>query len=99
MLYRSFRRKTKRFLQAVGIYPIGTSYKKLKNLGSKHFDSAKLIDRLLRYEMVTGLRIDWKDKCVLELGGGPVLGWALLAIACGAKQYLFLEPAFNQEMI
>ncbi|MCH7655861.1 MAG: methyltransferase domain-containing protein [Chloroflexi bacterium] len=65
----------------------------------KHADPAKLIDRLFRYERALGEEIDFAGKTVLEIGAGPVLGWALVGIARGAACYHVLEPAFNPAVL
>ncbi len=92
------KRRIKTVLNATGIRNGRFNYHP-DRLDSKHFDSAKLIDRRLRYEQATGRRPVWTGKRVLELGGGPVLGWAILAILEGATKYYFLEPAFNPDVL
>ena len=92
------KRRIKTVLKATGLRNTRFKYHPGR-LDSKHFDSAKLIDRRMRYEQATGRRLVWKGKRVLELGGGPVLGWAILAILEGATRYYFLEPAFNPDVL
>lgn len=36
---------------------------------------------------------------MLEIGAGPLLGWALSALALGAKKYVVLEPAMDISVI
>ena len=65
----------------------------------KHADPTKLIDRLHRYEQALGEEIEFAGKTVLEIGAGPVLGWALVGLARGATKYNVVEPAFNPEVV
>ena len=66
---------------------------------SKHVDPAKVIDRLLRYQRCLGEEISFENKVVLEIGAGPLLGWALSGLALGAKKYIVLEPAMDLGLI
>ena len=65
----------------------------------KHADPTKLIDRLHRYERALGEGIDFAGKAVLEIGAGPMLGWALVGLARGAAKYHVVEPVFNPEVV
>jgi len=75
------------------------SYNPGSRLEQKHLDPAKLIDRFERYQKITGVEINFEDKRVLELGGGPLLGWAYLAKARGAAHYVFNDMALNESLI
>jgi SAM-dependent methyltransferase len=66
---------------------------------AKHNAPTLVIDRLLRYQHALGHDIDFADKNVLELGAGPVLGWALTGLALGAQRYTVLDPSFNDDVI
>lgn len=76
-------------------------------LGSKshiHMDGAKPIDRLQRYERVLQTKIgrtpfDFSGKHVFELGSGPLLGWAPIAVYLGASSYVCVEPQFHPEVL
>ncbi len=65
----------------------------------KHGDPARLIDRLHRYERALGEEIDFAGRTVLEIGAGPVLGWALVGLARVAVRYYVVEPAFNPAVV
>ena len=58
-----------------------------------------MVDRLLRYQLCLGENIPFSGRTVLELGAGPLLGWAFVGLALGAKKYYVLEPAFNQKVV
>ena len=66
-----------------------------------------LIDRWERYKRVIKLNInntavsnlDFNNKVVFELGCGPLLGFAPIAIFNGAKQYYYSEPFLNFETL
>ena len=66
---------------------------------AKHNAPTLVIDRLLRYQRALGHDIDFANKRVLELGAGPVLGWALTGLALGAQHYTVLDPSFNDDLI
>ena len=66
---------------------------------AKHNAPTLVVDRLLRYQRALGHDIDFGDKRVLELGAGPVLGWALAGLALGAQRYIVLDPSFNPDVI
>lgn len=65
---------------------------------SKHTNPASLIDRLLRYEACLGEKIPFQGRTVLGIGAGPLLGWAFVALALGAKRYYVLEPGLDSEL-
>lgn len=65
----------------------------------KHLDPTKQIDRLIRYEHLLGHQIDFQGKTVLEVGAGPMLGWAMVALARGAARYYVLEPGFHARVL
>lgn len=66
---------------------------------AKHTDPAKLVDRLLRYQDCLGEKISFQGRTVLEIGAGPLLGWAFVALAAGAKQYYVLEPGLDPGLL
>ena len=66
---------------------------------AKHNAPTLVVDRLLRYQRALGHDIDFGGKRVLELGAGPVLGWALTGFALGAQRYVVLDPSFNPDVI
>ena len=76
----------------------GSSYDLQTILDSpKYMDPAKVIDRLERYQRVLGNRgpwdrIDFNGRTVLEIGCGPLLGWAPVAIYLGCEKYVGVEP-------
>lgn len=64
----------------------------------------KAHDFLHRYEMALARHghwppLDFTDKRVLELGCGPLLGFAPLAIFLGCSEYLCVEPMLNMEFV
>lgn len=70
----------------------------------KHMRTQRCYDFLSRYETILSRGKKWEpigfqDKTILELGCGPVLGFAPLAVYLGAKEYLCLDPAFNPAVI
>ena len=73
----------------------------------KYSSISSLIDRWERYKRVIKLNInnsassnlDFNDKVVLELGCGPLLGFAPIAIFNGAKKYYYSEPFLNLETL
>jgi SAM-dependent methyltransferase len=66
---------------------------------AKHNSPTLVVDRLLRYQRALGHDIDFAGRSVLELGAGPVLGWALTGLALGAQRYTVLDPSFNADVI
>lgn len=71
----------------------------------KYLNPTAEVDRFERYMRVLryNTRDDWQprfeDAVVLELGCGPVLGIAPLAVFRGARRVLYSEPAFNRELL
>lgn len=66
----------------------------------KHMRQQRLYDFLSRYERILDRNTDWvslsfEGKNVLELGCGPLMGWAPLAIFSGCERYTCIEPQFN----
>jgi hypothetical protein len=72
---------------------------------SKHMQSQRPYNFLNRYETIIsrvlgdGYRLEFEGKRVLEIGCGPLLGWAPLAIFLGARDYLCVEPMFNPDIL
>ena len=67
---------------------------------SKNMRSQRLYDFLSRYEAIIAKRqswtpIDFKDRNVIELGTGPSLGWAPLAVFLGCDHFTCIEPFCN----
>ena len=63
----------------------------------------RLYDFLSRYEAILARNqawqpLDFDGRDVLELGSGPVFGWAPLAIFRGASRYVCVEPHLNPEV-
>ena len=63
----------------------------------KHTRSQRLYDFLSRYEAILARAINWtsidfEDREVLEIGAGPVAGWAPLGVFLGSKRYVCVEP-------
>ncbi len=61
-------------------------------------------DFLSRYETIIGRRHDWPkidfaDRAVLEIGCGPMLGWAPLAVFLGCRRYTCVEPYADLEVL
>jgi hypothetical protein len=70
----------------------------------KHMRSQRLYDYLSRYEAIITRRhtwtpIDFTDRKVVELGSGPVLGWAPLAVFLGCSSYTCVEPFYNPAIL
>jgi len=67
-----------------------------------HMNASRPIDRYFRYQRVLSNRIPWQDlefegKTVLEIGCGPLLGWAPLGIYLGCERYYCVEPRMRRE--
>jgi SAM-dependent methyltransferase len=67
-----------------------------------HMDARRPIDRFFRYQRVLRNQIPWQDlqlegKTVLEIGSGPLLGWAPLAVYLGCERYYCVEPRMRFE--
>lgn len=80
-----------------GIFPID------EVMGSKYMRGHRMTDFLVRYKIIVQRHyplwnLDFFNKKVLEIGGGPVLGWAPLAIFMGCKRYVHIEPMYNSEI-
>ena len=70
----------------------------------KHFDPCKLLDRLGRYQTVLRNSGEWVDlefsgKNVLEIGSGPLLGWAPIACFLGCAHYVCVELHFDSTVV
>lgn len=66
-------------------------------LASSKLRPQRLWDMLSRYEAILRRQTSWPDlifqnQRVLELGSGPLLGWAPLALFCGAESYDCIDP-------
>jgi len=63
------------------------------------------IDRFARYGRVIKrfqkgwVQPDFSDSVVLELGCGPLLGIAPIAVYSGARRFFYSEPAFSRDLI
>jgi hypothetical protein len=72
---------------------------------TKHMQSQRPYNFLNRYETIInrvlgdGHGLDFNGKRVLEIGCGPLLGWAPLAIFLGARDYVCVEPMFNPDIL
>jgi len=72
---------------------------------AKHMRTQRPYDFLNRYETIVsrvlgeGYELEFAGKHVLEIGCGPLLGWAPLAIFLGAQHYTCVEPMFNPNII
>ncbi len=61
-------------------------------------------DFLSRYETIIGRHHDWPKidfagRAVLEIGCGPMLGWAPLAVFLGCQRYTCVEPYADLEVL
>jgi SAM-dependent methyltransferase len=71
----------------------------------KHMRTQRLYDFLSRYETIAHRALeDWQSlefegRRVLEIGCGPLLGWAPLAIFKGCRSYVCVEPMFNPAVL
>jgi hypothetical protein len=70
----------------------------------KHTRSQRLSDYLSRYERILARNIDWPSldfdgKNVIEIGAGPVAGWAPLAVQQGCAQYDCVEPFCDPDIL
>ena len=77
----------------------------LTSLAINKINTTQLIDRHERYKRVTNNNIklefdifNFKNKSILEVGSGPLLGLGPLAHFCNCKEFLFYEPNFNPEI-
>lgn len=64
----------------------------------------RLYDFLSRYQAIIRRHYSWDDlifegKNVLEIGCGPLIGWAPLAIFLGCKSFTCVEPYINKELL
>lgn len=67
---------------------------------SKHMRSQRLYDFLSRYETIIAknhswVPIDFKGRNVIEIGTGPAMGWAPLAVFLGCAHFTCIEPFYN----
>jgi hypothetical protein len=73
-------------------------------IGSKYMRGQRMTDFLVRYKTIVQRHhplwnLDFNNKKVLEIGGGPVLGWAPLAIFLGCRRYVHIEPMYNPKIL
>ncbi len=66
----------------------------------KHMRPQRMFDYLSRYQAILRRHLDWDDlnfvgQRVLELGCGPLAGWAPMAVFLGCQTYTCVEPMFN----
>lgn len=66
---------------------------------------SRMLDILLRYEHILKSRkesfsvFNFENKNILEIGCGPVIGFAPIAIFLGCKSYTGIEPMFNNGIL
>jgi hypothetical protein len=70
----------------------------------KALRSQRPYDFLSRYETIIGRHHDWpnidfSDRSVIEIGCGPMLGWAPLAVFLGCRRYTCVEPYIDLEVL
>jgi hypothetical protein len=70
----------------------------------KYMRPQRAVDFLLRYERIIqkenpAWKLDFTGKNVLEVGSGPLLGFAPFAVFMGCRQYVCLEPMYNPEIL
>jgi SAM-dependent methyltransferase len=66
----------------------------------KHLRPQRPYDMLSRYEAIISRHHSWpplefEGRSVIEIGAGPVLGFAPLAVFLGCARYVCVEPEFN----
>jgi SAM-dependent methyltransferase len=71
---------------------------------SKFLRAQRMINFLWRYEKIIqrhqpSWSIDFSQKKVLEIGGGPVLGFAPIAVFFGCAKHVYVEPFYNGEIL
>lgn len=69
----------------------------------KHIRPQRLYDMLSRYEAIIRRHYPWPslefdDRSVLEIGAGPLLGFAPLAVFLDCARYLCIEPGYNPKI-
>ena len=79
-------------------------YSKQEIYSPKNQRSQRLFDFLNRYETVLQRvhrwnKLDFRNKNVLEIGCGPMLGWAPLAIFRGARHVDCVEIMYNPKVM
>lgn len=70
----------------------------------KHMRHQRVYDMLSRYETILARAIGWPaldfaGRRVLELGCGPMLGWAPLALFCGAERVVAVDPEWEPAVL
>ncbi len=70
----------------------------------KYMRAQRGFDFLNRYQSILKKHLKWeelnfKGKHVLEIGSGPLLGWAPLSILMGCQSYTCVEPMFNPAVL
>ncbi len=71
---------------------------------AKHLKPQRMVNFLMRTEKIVQRHqadwcLDFEGKRVLEIGGGPVLGFAPIAVFLGCEKYVLVEPFHNPEII
>ena len=71
---------------------------------AKHMRPQRMFDYLSRYQAILKRHGDWVDldfagQRVLELGCGPLAGWAPMAVFLGCQAYTCVEPMFNPAVL
>ena len=69
-----------------------------------HMDPRRVLDRFLRYERLLQMKskwtpLDFDGKQILEIGCGPMLGIAPIAVYLGATRCVCIDPRFQAEVL
>ncbi len=70
----------------------------------KHMRPQRHYDFLSRYEAILSANCSWEPisfdgKRVIEMGSGPVLGWAAMGVFLGCEEYFCVDPYFNPKIL
>jgi len=71
---------------------------------NKHLRPQRMINFLWRYETIIrrvqpSWNLNFSGQRVLEVGGGPLLGLAPIALFLGGEHYCFVEPSYNARIL